>query len=77
MNYNAKNLKAMLDSGDIDKTRWKIYFASVPDTVVPTCRDCMNKKNGTCSEIGDPVECFLYGSLSKSDGFLLKGSKIQ
>jgi hypothetical protein len=71
MNYSAGNLKAMLDSGDIDAISWKIHFAGIPDTVVPTCRDCLDWKNKKCSEAGNPIECFLYGFHSRSNGILL------
>jgi hypothetical protein len=72
MHYNLRNLQAMLDSGDIDKTTWKMHFPDVPDTMVPTCADCLNLKEGICSGGANPVECFLYGTMSKSDGILLK-----
>jgi hypothetical protein len=72
MRNNPSNLKNLLDSGDIDKTRWKKYFADVPETLVPSCKDCLDFKDGKCRGGGDPIECFLYGSHSRPDGILLK-----
>ena len=71
MNTNLKNLNAMLNSGDIDKFNWNMHFADVPETIVPTCDDCLDRKNGTCCEMGNPIECFLYGIHSKSNKILL------
>lgn len=68
---NLNNLNALLDSGEIDKTKWKILFANVPDTRVPTCNDCRNRIDGSCREQGTPVDCFLYGAMSPSQGNLL------
>lgn len=70
MNCTIGNLRILLDAGDIDKEKWDLHFGHVPGTIVPTCRDCMDCKNGTCHEEGDPVECFLYGSHSRPDGVL-------
>ena len=72
MNGNLKNLQSMLNSGDIDKNRWKMYFVDVPDTKVPTCEDCLKRKNRSCDEETTPLDCFLYGSMSQSAGVLLK-----
>jgi hypothetical protein len=72
MIYNASNLKAMLDSGDIDAVSWRIHFAGIPDSIVPACNDCLDWKGGICSKEGDPIECFLYGLHSPSNGILLK-----
>ena len=77
MNGNLSNLKAMLNSGDIDIGNWELHFAGVPSTKVPTCNDCMDKKNGNCSEDGDPIECFLYGIHSKSNTILLKQRNVK
>jgi len=73
MNFSPRDLKKLLDEGDIDLIKWRIYFAKVLDTILPTCEDCRDKKNGSClEEGGNPIECFLYGPNSRPDGILLK-----
>lgn len=66
------NLTLLLNAGEIDLPAWKLHFADLPDTMVPTCRDCLDRKNGSCQAEGNPVDCFLYGSHSHSEGILLK-----
>ncbi|MDD1687579.1 hypothetical protein [Methanoregula sp.] len=77
MIYNLNNLNALLDAGDIDRDNWKRHFADVPDTRVPTCRDCLDRKNGSCRDNGHPIECFLYGSKSQANESLLKKMNIK
>jgi hypothetical protein len=77
MYSNLNNLKFLLNSGEIDNISWETHFAEVPDTRVPACKDCLDRKNGTCSRDGDPVECFLYGIHAKSNEFLLKNTNAK
>ncbi len=70
MNCTIGNLRILLIAGDIDKEKWDQHFATVPETLIPSCRDCLDWKNGTCREEGDPVECFLYGTHSRPEGML-------
>lgn len=74
---NINNLKAMLASGEIDKTRWRLLFSTLPESTMPTCLDCVNRKNGTCRDETTPIECFLYGNQSRADDALLKKENIR
>ena len=77
MTNELKLLNALFDSGDIDKKHWKSVFIDLPDTRMPTCRDCQKSRNGSCIAQTDPLECFLYGTMAESKGILLnQGSEM-
>lgn len=77
MSRTINNLKAMLAAGEIDRARWLLLFSTLPENTMPTCLDCLNRKNGTCRDETTPIECFLYGIQSRSDDALLKKENIR
>jgi hypothetical protein len=75
MAYNASTIRNLIEAGEIDRTSWGEHFSNIGENSVPSCTDCLDKKTGKCAGNSDPVECFLYGSHSRSDAVLLKNSR--
>src|SRR5208337_685163 len=59
MKYTARHIQRFLEQGRIDPTLWKNHFPSLLPTQVPTCEECGEFQDRTCTGGRDPVECFL------------------
>jgi len=59
MKYTARHIQRFLETGKIDPALWRNHFPSLLPTQVPTCEECGEFKDRTCTGGRDPVECFL------------------
>ena len=59
MKYTARHIQRFLGTGKIDPALWKNHFPSLLTTQVPSCSDCEDYKDKTCTGGRDPVDCFL------------------
>ncbi len=59
MKYTARHIQRFLETGKIDPALWKNHFPSLLPTQVPSCSDCEDFKDRTCSGDRNPVDCFL------------------
>ena len=59
MTYTARHIQRFLETGKIDPALWRNHFPSLLPTQVPTCEECGEFKDRTCSGGRDTVECFL------------------
>lgn len=59
MKYTARHIRRFLETGKIDPTLWKNHFPAILPSHVPSCEECSELKERTCTGGRDPVECFL------------------
>jgi hypothetical protein len=59
MKYTARHVRRFLEMGMIDPALWKNHFPHLLPTQVPSCNDCTEFRQRTCTGNQDPVDCFL------------------
>jgi len=59
MKYTARHIQRFLETGKIDVTLWKNHFPSLLPSQVPSCEECSEFKDRTCTGGREPIDCFL------------------
>lgn len=52
-----KELRVLLDRGEIDPALWMEHFSETLDNETPTCSDCADYNDGLCSGGKEPLHC--------------------